>query len=186
MEALLKLLRNDPSPYVKCEAALSLAKSSGADAIGPLMDAMKVPSPNETLAEACLEAIGKFDGAEVRKIIQECLPYGNPTRVRIGAMKAIKARGRILDDEVQLLKDILLTDREFSVRDYIVAKLVPDLGERRMMDALEQASRTDRDHRVRRSALATYHSVSDDMKTAEAISRLKEEVDELKKSAGRA
>ncbi len=182
---LQELLQSDPSPYVRCEAALSLAKAAGEEALSALREAMKVRSPNETLAEACLAAMGKTDNEEVRSLVKDSLRYGRPTRVRIGAMKAIKERGHIIDEELPILKKILLTDPEFGARDYLVSKLIPAVHDRRFLDALQESSKTDRDNRIRRSALEAYHQISDDTEISATISRLKEEVEKLKEQVGR-
>jgi Mg2+-importing ATPase len=99
-EVVLSLLKTDESPYVRCEAALSLAKCWPEGALPHLKETMKTHSPNETLAEACLEAMGTIKDEEVKRIVKDCITYGNPTRIRIGALKAIKGRGSIADDEV--------------------------------------------------------------------------------------
>ncbi len=177
---LEELLASDPSPYVRSEAALSLGKAAGADALPALKAAMKATTPNETLAEACLAAMGKIDAEEVSGILRDCLAYGRPTRVRIGAMKGIKERGRLLDYEVPLLKRILLGDMEYSVREYLVSKLIPEVADRRLVDALKEASRMDRDNRIKRKALEAYYQISNDAETGSAFSRLKEEVERLK------
>lgn len=177
---LRELLASDPSPYVRCEAALSLAKAAGQGALPALKEGMKVGSPNETLAEACLAAMGKFDTEEVRRIVKESLRYGVPARVRIGAMKAIKGRGHITDEELPILKGILLKDKEFFVRYYLVDEFVPAVPDRRLLDALLEASKTDRDNRVRRRALEGYHRISSEAEVTDTIARLKDEVEMLK------
>jgi len=177
---LLQLLKTDESPYVRCEAALSLAKSWPEGALPYLKRGMEVPSPNETLAEACLDAMGKLKNREVDGIVKESLKYGGPTRVRIGALKAIRGRGHILDDEVPLLKDILLRDKEFRVRLYLVSDVIRYLGDRRFLEEVKESSRMDRDPRVRRRALETYYELSASAEVSTTISKLKAEVEELK------
>ncbi len=176
------LLMSDPSPYVRAEAALSLGKAAGAAAFGALKEAMKSHSPNETLAEACLAAMGRIDTEEVRGIIRDSLPYGVPTRVRIGALKAIKERGHLLDYEVPILNEILLQDSEYGVRDYLVNKLIPSVADRRMLEALRVSSKTDRDNRVRRGALEALHQITDEAANAATVSELRDEVRQLKEA----
>ncbi len=177
---LITLLQTDQSPYVRCEAALSLAKAWPEGAFQHLTEAMKVHTTNETLAEACLDAMGKLKDAGVAAVIGENVVYGKPLRVRIGALKAIKNRGCLLEDEFPTIKEMLLKDREFRVREYIVSKLIPSLGDARFLDTLKEASRTDRDPRVRRKALEVFHSLSETAETSKTIARLGYEVEQLK------
>ncbi len=177
---LIGFLENDDSPFVRCEAALALAKAWPEGALPHLKAAMKVSSPNETLAEACLDAMGKLKDEEVNRIISEHLRYGRPTRVRIGALKAIKGRGHILDGEVPILKDIILHDKEFRVRLQAVNQLVRPLGDRRFIEEVKEASRSDRDSRVRRKSLETYYELSAAAEVSTLVSKLKAEVEEIK------
>jgi aminopeptidase N len=177
---LVAFLESDESPYVRCEAALSLAKSWPEGALPHLKKAMGVHSPNETLAEACLEAMGKLGGEEVKKIVDDNLAYGKPTRARVGALKAIKARGRIADDELPRLKEILGRDKEDRVRLYLISELVRELSDGRFLDALAEVSKKDRNGSVRRQALEVYYDLTGEADRAGALSRLKAEVEALK------
>lgn len=178
-DALLGLLKTDESPYVRCEAALSLTKCWPEGALPHLKEAMAVHSPNETLAEACLEAMGRVKGDEVGRIIMDSLPYGKPTRVRIGALKAIEQRGKIEGDEFPVLRDILRNDPEFRVKGYLVSYLIGPFADARFLDALKEASEVDSDARVRRSALAAFHELADGQEVLNSISKLKADVEKL-------
>jgi len=177
---LVNLLEEDESPYVRCEAALGLAKSWPEGALPHLKGSMGVHSPNETLAEACLEAMGKLKDDEVKSIVDENLPYGRPTRARVGALKAIKARGRIADDEVPRLKEILLHDKEFRVRLYLVSALIRELADGRFIDALREVSKKERNGSIRREALEVYYDLTGVAEQSATLARLKSEVEELK------
>jgi aminopeptidase N len=177
---LLDLLQNDESPYVRCEAALSLAKCWPEGAFGPLKDAMKHHVPNETLAEACLDAMGKLKDGEVDSVVRESIAYGKPTRVRIGALKAIKGRGRVTEAELPVLKAILQKDHEFRVRLFLLGDVVRYLGDRRFLDVVKEASMADADLRVRRKALETYYELSASAEVSTAVTRLTAEVEKLK------
>jgi len=179
-KVLLELLHGDESPYVRCEAALGLAKAWPEGALPHLEEAMATHSPNETLAEACLEAMGKLKDPRAKKTIDESLAYGKPTRVRIGALKAIKARGRIDEDELPVIKEILQLDKEFRVRQYALNVLVKELADTRLVGTLEGVSKKDRNSAIRRSALEAYHELSGDLGGPTTISRLRDEVEELK------
>jgi aminopeptidase N len=182
---LLVLLESDESPYVRCEAALSLAKSWPEGALLHLKRAMGVHSPNETLAEACLEAMGKLKDEEVKRIVDENLAYGRPIRVRIGALKAIKGRGRIMDDELPLLKEIMLHDKEYRVRSYLISSLLRELSDVRLLDSLAEVSKTDRNGSVRRKALEVYYLLSKEADQGVALTKLKAEVEALREENGR-
>jgi aminopeptidase N len=177
---LVTFLQTDRSPYVRCEAALSLAKAWPEGAFQHLVEAMKVHTTNETLAEACLDAMGKLKDAGIAGVIRENVAYGKPLRVRIGALKAIKNRGRLLDDEFPMIKEMLLKDKEFRVREYIVAKLIPSLGDTRFLDTLKEASVIDQDPRIRRKALEIFHSQSEAAEASTMVTRLRDEVEQLK------
>jgi aminopeptidase N len=182
-KTLISMLKEDESPYVRCEAALGLAKSWPEGALPHLKEAMRVHTSNETLAEACLAALGKVKDPEANTIVRESLAYGNPTRVRIGSLKAMKERGHILDDEVPLLKEILEDTREFRVRLYLVNNLVRPLGDRRFVDAVRKASRSDRNLKIRRKALETYYELAASVESSALLTKLKSEVEELKEQS---
>jgi len=177
---LVGFLEADESPYVRCEAALSLGKSWPEGAFTYLKRAMGVHSPNETLAEACLEAMGKLKDEEVKRIVDGSLAYGKPTRVRIGALKAIKARGRIDDDEFPLLKDVLLQDKEYRVRLYVVSGLLRELADSRFAEILAKVSKVDRNSSVRRGALEVFYELSRQGNQTMAVTELRAEVEGLR------
>ena len=177
---LIGFLEGDESPYVRCEAALSLGKSWPEGALPYLKKVMGVHSPNETLAEACLEAMGKLKDEEVKQIVDSNLAYGKPTRVRVGALKAIKARGRIADDEFPLLKDLLLRDKEYRVRLYLVSTLIRELADGRFVDALAEVAKKDRNGSLRREALEVFYELSRQAEQTAAITELRAEVEGLK------
>ncbi|HLQ20788.1 MAG TPA: HEAT repeat domain-containing protein, partial [Nitrososphaerales archaeon] len=178
---LAELLLADESPYVQCEAAISLAKAQADGALQLLKKAMKINSPNFTLMEACLDAAGYIKEEEVRTLIMENLRYGAPSRARTGAMKGIINRGFAYEDEVAALKEILLRDKEFRVRYYVADQVAPRLAERRMLEELKRASVSDRDTRVRRRALEVYYELLRTAETISSIAKLGEEVEGLKK-----
>lgn len=186
VDLLLKLLEEDESPYVRCEAALSLAKSWPEGALPHLMKAMQVHTVNETLAEACLAAMGKVKDEEVARIVAGSLRYGRPVRERIGALKAIKERGRILDDEVPVLREILLRDKEFRVRMYLVDGLLRTLQDLRFVGALKEASKSDPQLSVRRKALHLHHQLESMKETNETLAGLRAEVERLREEGRRA
>ena len=179
-ELILRLLWEDVSPYVRCEAALSLAKAWPEGAFPHLKEAMGTKTPNETLGEACLEAMGKLKIDGVYEVVRDNLRYGKATRVRIGALKAIKGRGYIAENDVPVLKEILLKDKEFRVRLYLVDQVVRPLGDKRFVKEIKESSESDKDPRVRRKALETYHELAAATESSALITGLKSDVDQLK------
>jgi aminopeptidase N len=185
VDLLLRLLEEDESPYVRCEAALSLAKADPGGAFPHLKRAMKVHTANETLAEACLAAMGKLKEAEVPGLVAESMRYGRPTRERIGALKAIKERGKILDEELPALKEALLHDKEYRVRLYIVDGLVRALQDPRLLGTLKESSQSDTHYTVRRKSLQLYHQLASMQETNEALANLRAEVEQLRAESRR-
>ncbi len=181
---LIKMLNEDESPYVRCESALALAKSWPEGAFPHLREAMKFRSPNDTLAEACLDALGKVKDEGRDAVVMASLPYGKPTRVRIGALKAIKGRGYVLDAEVPVIRGIIQGDKELRVRLYAVNDLVRSLGDRRFTEAVHDA-RNDPDLRVRRKSLETYQELSASAEFSATVAKLKSEVEQLKEENSR-
>jgi HEAT repeats len=147
---------------------------------------MQVHTVNETLAESCVAALGKLKDEQVNGIIVESLRYGKPTRVRVGALKAIKERGKILDAEVPILKEILLHDKEFRVRQSLVGVLLLSLRDARFIGTLKEASKADPQLSVRRKSLYLYHQLSSAQETNQTIAGLRAEVERLKEGSGRA
>ena len=184
-EELLRLLGSDESPYVRCEAALALARSWPEGAFSHLKEAMKVHTANETLAEACIAAMGKLKEPEVNGIILGSLVEGRPARVRVGALKAIKERGRILDDEVPIIREILRSVKEFRVRLQAVNNLIRPLGDVRFVDDMKACADSEPHYSIKRKALETYHELSSSVAQAAALEKLKAEVEELKKENSR-
>ncbi len=185
-EQLKKLLFEDSSPYVRCEAALSVAKSMPEEAFPLLVKAMESVTPNETLKEACLDAMGKLKDERVAEVLRENLKYGRPARARIGALKGIKKRGTLMNEDVSLIKKIALEDKQFRVRQYLVASLVPEVKDARLLEAMrEVAGRPDEDGRLRRDALDATYLLSEASQTSAELAALKEEVAKLREQAPR-
>ncbi|MDA4136248.1 MAG: M1 family aminopeptidase [Thaumarchaeota archaeon] len=175
--ALKEALFHDESPYVQCEAALSLAKSGAPDAVQVLREAMRLPSPEDGLTEASLEALGMTKKEEVRETLRENVPYGKPTRVRVGALKGYVKLGTLQDADVELLKKVASKDRDFVVR-FQALMSVGELHDRRFVDTLSRVAEEDLDNRCRRKAI----EVLVDLEASEAeggVLALKEEVEKL-------
>jgi aminopeptidase N len=180
LQVLTKLLLSDPSPYVQCESAISVGKARYENAFALLKDAMKIPSPNETLAEACLEAMGYLTDHESRSVVDNFLEYGNPERARIGAMKALEHRGSLTEGELGILKRILLTDRQVRVKLALLDAVLAKLRDPRFADALWEASRADPDNRIKRRALEFYHMLTEEISHDDRFSAVEDQVQSIK------
>jgi aminopeptidase N len=181
-DVLKRVLFNDASPYIRCEAALSLAKSGAKDAVAVLTESMKLPSPEYGITEASLEALGYVKGSnnnkEARHLIREHIRYGYPTRVRIGAVKGYMKLGSLEDEDVQLVKEIAVRDPDFFVRDQVL-ELVAELADKRFVGTLGKVSEADIDRRNRRRAIEVLQDIlSQD--ASSAVSSLREDVEKLK------
>ncbi len=175
---LREALFRDDSPYVQCEAALSLAKSGAADVIKVLRDAMQLPSPEHGLTEACLEALGVTKSDEVRETLRTSLPYGKPTRVRVGALKGYAKLGSLQEAEVPALKEVALNDKDYVVRNQVLTT-VAELHDTRFKETLAQVAEHDPDYRNRRKAVEALLDM-DSSSPDGGIASLKEEVEKLK------
>jgi aminopeptidase N len=176
---LKEALFRDESPYVQCEAALSLSKSGAADAVEMLREAMQLPSPENGLTEACLEALGMTKTEEARTTIRANLPYGKPTRVRVGALKGYIKLGSVQEAELSTLKDIALKDKDFVVRNQVLAT-VAQLHDSRFRETLVEVAAHDPDNRNRRKAVEALVDM-DSPSPDGSVASLKEEVEKLKK-----
>ncbi len=177
-EAIEDALFHDDSPYIQCEAALSLARSGATGTVAKLREAMKLPSPESGLTEASLEAMGMTRTEEARVTIRENLPYGKPTRVRVGALKGFTKLGSLQDSDVPPLKEMALEDKDFVVRSQLLMT-IGELRDKRFSETLEEVASKDPDNRNRRKAveiLVDFQSLSADA----AVTALREQVEKLK------
>ena len=183
--ALKDVLFHDESPYVQCEAALSLAKSAAPDAVQILREAMLLPSPEHGLTEASLEGLGITKQEAAGETIRANIPYGKPTRVRVGALKGYVKMGTLDDSDVKRVKEIATGDNDFTVR-FQALITIGELGDRRFIDILPQIAERDRDNRARRKAvelLVDLESQNQDGGAAalkEEVAKLKRENDEVR------
>ena len=177
-EALKVALFGDESPYNQCEAALSIGKIGMKDAVKTLTEAMMIESPEHGVTEASLEALGYTKSKEAREIIRAHLPYGEPLRVRVGSLKGYDKLGSLEPEDVEILKEIALKDRDFIVRSQLL-EVVADLGDRRFIETLRKVAEQDCDNRNKRRAVEVLEELaSGDSGTA--ISGLRDEVEKLK------
>ncbi|MDA4118601.1 MAG: HEAT repeat domain-containing protein, partial [Thaumarchaeota archaeon] len=182
VQPLLAALRGDESPYVQCEAALSYGKVGRPDAFSVLTASLGMPSPEYAIAEACLEALGYVKGPRTREFLQGYLPYGKPTRARVGALKAFTRLGWLSEEEMALLKELLLKDKEYTVRAQVL-ETVNDLIDRRFLPTVKDAAEKDVDPRLRRRAMEVALRLSEATSFEGMVSEVKDDVEKVKKES---
>ncbi len=176
---LLAALRGDESPYVQCQAALSYAKAGMEDAYAVLTAAVGTPSPEDAISEACLEALGYVKEERTREFLRKHIPYGHPTRARVGVLKAYLRLGWLEEVDVALLKDLLLEDKEYAVRAQIL-ETVSELLDRRLLPAVREAAEKDVDPRMKRRAMEVALHLSDASSVEKAFSEVKDDLERVK------
>ncbi len=174
-------LLGDESPYNQSEAALSIGKLGGGDAVGNLVEAMKLESPEDGLAEASLEALGYVKSREAREIIRGHVAYGNPERVRIGSLKGFGRLGSLEPEDVDLLKEIALKDKSFVARNQVL-EVVADLSDGRFTETLRRVADEDVDNRNRRRAVEVLEELASG-EGRRALEGLREDVEKLRAEA---
>src|SRR5208282_4546742 len=132
--------------------------------IQTLTQAMNLPSPENEVTEASLEALGYLKNKEARELIRANLPYGHPTRVRVGCLKGYIRLGSLDDEDVRLLKEIALKDKDFVVRDQL----------------LETVAEQDSDNRNRRRAVELLQDFARADEVGGTASSLRQDVEKLR------
>jgi aminopeptidase N len=173
---LLNALRGDESPYVQCQAAVSYGKARLPDAFDVITSAVGTPSPENAITEACLEALGYVKDARTREFLRRHLPYGTPTRVRVGALKGLSRLGWLEEVDVAALRDLLLEDKEYTIRAQVL-EVTSELLDRRLLAAVREASEKDADPRARRRAMEVALRLADASSVEKALSDVREDVE---------
>jgi len=176
---LLAAIRGDESPYVQCMAALSYGKAGLRDAFEVLTSSVGTPSPESGMSEACLEALGHVKEPRTREFVRKYLPYGQPLRARVGALKAFSKLGWLEEVDVSLLKDILLEDKEYTVRTQAL-ETISELLDRRLLSAVREAAEKDIDPRARRRAMEVALRLSDSSSVEKALSEVKDDLERVR------
>jgi aminopeptidase N len=181
-EPLLAALRGDESPYVQCQAALSYAKARQKDSYAVLTSAFGTPSPENSISEACLDALGYVKELPTRAFLREHLQYGQPTRIRIGALKAFSRLGWLEEAEAGMLKELLLEDKEYVVRAQVL-ETVCELLDKRLLAAVGAAAEKDVDPRIRRRAMEVGLRLAEATSVEKALSDVKDDLERVKSEA---
>jgi len=176
---LLAALRGDESPYVQCQAAVSYGKARLPDAFEVITSAVGTPSPEDAVTEACMEALGYVKDSRTRQFLRKHLPYGRPTRVRVGALKGLIRLGWLEEEDVATFKEFLLEDKEFTIRTQVL-EAVSELLDKRLLAAVREASEKDVDPRARRRAREVALRLEDASSMEKALSEVKDEVEHVR------
>ena len=176
---LLAALRGDVSPYVQCQAALSYGKARLPDAFEVITSAVGTPSPEDAVTEACLEALGYGKHPGTREFLRKHLPYGTPTRVRVGALKGLSKLGWLEEADVATLRELLLEDKEYTMRAQVL-EVISELLDRRLLPAVREASEKDVDPRARRRAMEVALRLAEASSLEKALSDVKDEVERVR------
>ncbi len=178
-EPLLAALRGDESPYVQCQAALAYAKAGQKEAYAVLTSAFGTPSPEDAISEACLEALGYVKEPRTRAFLKDHLPYGQPTRARVGALKAFSRLGWLEEEDVALLKALLLEDKEYAVRSQIL-ETVSELLDKRLLAAVREVAEKDVDPRAKRRAMEVALRLEDATSVEKALGDVKGDLERMR------
>jgi hypothetical protein len=100
-------------------------------------------------------------------------------RVRVGALKAYSKLGWLEEQDVSLVKNLLVKDKVFAIREQAL-ELISDLLDRRLLSAVEEAAEKDPDPRVRRSAMEVALRLQRSVADEKALSDVKGEVERIK------
>lgn len=176
---LLVALRGDESPYVQCQAAVSYGKARLPDAFEVITSAVGTPSPEDAVSEACMEALGYVKDPRARQFLRKHLPYGEPMRVRVGALKGLTKLGWLEEEDVATFKELLLEDKEFTIRTQVL-EAVSELLDKRLLAAVREASEKDVDPRARRRAMEVALRLADASSVEKALSEARDEVERLR------
>jgi aminopeptidase N len=173
---LLDALRGDESPFVQCQAAVSYGKAKLPNAFEVITSAVGTPSPEGAVTEACLEALGYVKDSRTREFLRKHLPYGTPTRARVGALKGLSRLGWLEEADVATLKEILLEDKEYTARTQVL-EVISELLDRRLVPAVREAAEKDVDPRARRRAMEVALRLADSSSVERALNDVKDEVE---------
>jgi aminopeptidase N len=176
---LAAALKGDESPYVQCQAAISYGKARLPDAFGVITSAVGTPSPEEAISEACLEALGYVKDSRTRGFLREHMPYGQPTRVRVGALKGLSRCGWLEEEDVGTLREIIAGDKEYTIRTQAL-EVVSELLDRRLLPAVREAAQKDEDPRARRRAMEVALRLEDASSVERALSEVRDDLERAK------
>ena len=97
----------------------------------------------------------------------------------MGALKGLSRLGWLEEEDVALLKDLLLEDKEYTVRAQVL-ETVSELLDKRMLGAVREAAEKDVDPRARRRAMEVALLLSDSSSVEKALSEVKDDLEKVK------
>jgi hypothetical protein len=114
-----------------------------------------------------------------REFVRKYLPYGQPLRARVGALKAFSKLGWLEEADVSLLKGLLLEDKEYTIRAQVL-ETISELLDRRLLSAVKEVAEKDIDPRAKRRAMEVALRLSDSTSVEKALSDVKDDVERVK------
>ncbi len=155
--ALVDLLRNDPSYYVRAEAALSLGKTRLKEAYEHLVYALGQASHADVIASSALQGMAELkDDRCIDPLLERTLPrYGE--MVRRAAAQSLYAY--VSSDRVRERLTELVRDPDYGVR-INALQAMEKSGDTRFLPVVSSVAETDHDNRVVRTAMEVKRRLS--------------------------
>ncbi len=183
LDILTKLLKDRSSYCVPAEAARSIGKVSHPNSMKLLKENLAVDSWNDTIRSYTLSGISQLQTDESVKLLKKYSEYGNHSRCRMTAIRALGAIGRGRKDVLDAL--IAYTEDKFSLVQMMAVISLGDLKDERAVPVLQKLTKGDRDSRIKRQALESirkiYTWLDTDLETAQQMEKMKKESEKTKK-----
>ena len=182
VEALERLLREgDASYYVEAAAAAALGKTRSASAFGGLEAALEKESHNEVIRVRAFEGFGELRDERALPIAVEWTRYGRPPQAREAATACLGKLGRYAERKEPALDRLveLLDDSGLRVR-LAAAAALQELGDDRVIPALERLAGRDLDGRVVRRCREVVARLREGRDKGEEVKKLRDELDKLR------
>jgi HEAT repeat protein len=97
----------------------------------------------------------------------------------VGALKAFSRLGWLEEEDVALLKALLLEDKEYTVRAQVL-ETVSELLDKRLLAAVREAAEKDVDPRAKRRAMEVALRLADATSVEKALSDVKDDLERVK------
>ncbi len=188
-QALVDILRDEPSYYVRGEAALSLGKTRLKEAYDQLLQAVNIPSHSDVIASNAVQGLAELRDERCIDLLIEKTSTKYSEMLRRAAAQSLYAY--ISNDKVRSRLMELLKDADYGDR-ISALQAVERSGDTRFLDAVSGVVESDYDNRVVRTAMevrqrliqAQQNQIGELRTKYEQLSeenrRLRSEVEELK------
>ncbi len=149
-QALVDILKGEPSYYVRGEAALSLGKTRVKEAYDQLIQAVNLPSHADVIASNAVQGLAELRDERCIELIMEKTSTRYGEMLRRAAAQSLYAYTS--NDKVRNLLVELLGDADFGVR-ISALQAIERSGDTRFLDAVSRVVGSDTDNRVVRTAM---------------------------------